>query len=163
MPNANKTTYTACALTLLETELAAGLLARIPGFVLGEAASVPPVLTLGKGTACRGGHLGAAKPPALQPGRKRLETQGRREGALGWSQGKGSGEGIEKVPLIPDLQQLPPYLTVYKREHPASLPKTDIFCLLGCFAKGRADTDANLAGYLEGIWGVSFMKEYTIA
>lgn len=31
-------------------------------------------------------------------------------------------------------------------------------CLLGCFAMCRADTEANLAEYLEGIWDILFMK-----
>ena len=93
---------------------------------VGEAASVPLVHTLGKGKACCGRHFGAAKPPALQPGRNGLETHGQREGGSGCSQGKRAEEGIEKVPLIVDLWQLSVYLTIYK-ENTWLPPQRQIF------------------------------------
>lgn len=48
-----------------------------------------------------------------------------------------------------------------QRQYCAFLPKTDIFCLLGCSVMGRADTDANIAGrkmYCKRIW-----KEYEMS
>lgn len=125
---------TSCALMLLETEFATGLFGKDNRLCVGEAASVPLVHTLGKGKACRGGHVGAAKPPALQPGRNRLESRRQREGGSRWLQGKGGGEGIEEVPPITDLWQSSLYLTIYKENILLPPSETDIFCLLGCFA-----------------------------
>lgn len=95
---------------LLETEFAVGILARLPSFVMEK-------LLLRYFSICRGrerfamvGTSGAAK----KPGRKGLDSQEQKEGGSGWLQEKRRGEGIEKVPLIIDLQQLSLYLTIWK-------------------------------------------------
>lgn len=146
VPNRNNTLHTTWALMLLQTEFAMGLLAKTPGFVLEEQLLCHSSECWARERLCLGGHLLAAREEMLGE-----------MGAEGGSEAgpKERGEGIVKVPLIPNLQQLSLYLTIYKDNILLSFQRLIIFCLLGCSAMGRADADANIAGkkmYCKCIW-----------
>lgn len=111
---------------LLQTEFAMGLLAKTPGFVLEELLLCHSSECWGRERLCLGGHLQLL--PCIQGGN--AWRDGAEAGSEAGPEGKRNCEGATD----PKFTAIVAVDHHGQRQYPAFLPKTHIFCLLGCSA-----------------------------